>query len=110
MSEAPFPGIDDRAGAEGAILAVIDAEADRRAEKRCECGINRRLRGLRRWYLSLLRYPWRRRLRATRREGGYRFLTTGDPDAFRDAGRRFLQLPIGEVESVTLAELEAAPA
>ncbi|HEY7206614.1 MAG TPA: glutamate racemase [Gaiellaceae bacterium] len=44
------------------------------------------------------------------REGGYRFLTTGDPEAFRDAGRRFLQLPIGEVEGVTLAELEAAPA
>jgi imidazolonepropionase-like amidohydrolase len=26
------------------------------------------------------------------------FLTTGDPDTFRDMGRRFLQLPIGEVE------------
>ena len=33
------------------------------------------------------------------REGSYRFLTTGDPDAFREMGRRFLQLPIGEVES-----------
>jgi glutamate racemase len=44
------------------------------------------------------------------REGIYRFLTTGDPEAFRAAGRRFLQLPIGEVEQVTLAELEAAAA
>ena len=41
------------------------------------------------------------------REGGYRFLTTGDPAAFREMGRRFLQLPIGEVEHVTLAELAA---
>jgi glutamate racemase len=43
-----------------------------------------------------------------RRTGEYRFLTTGDPDAFREMGRRFLQLPIGEVEHVTLAELGAA--
>ena len=28
------------------------------------------------------------------REGAYRFLTTGDPDAFRAMGARFLQLPI----------------
>jgi glutamate racemase len=41
------------------------------------------------------------------REGRYRFLTTGDPAAFREMGRRFLQLPIGEVEHVTLAELTA---
>ena len=34
------------------------------------------------------------------REGAYRFLTTGDPEAFREMGRRFLQLPIGEVEHV----------
>jgi glutamate racemase len=39
------------------------------------------------------------------REGAYRFLTTGDPQAFREMGRRFLQLPIGEVEHVTLARL-----
>jgi glutamate racemase len=44
------------------------------------------------------------------REGAYRFLTTGEPEAFREAGSRFLQLPIGEVEAVTLAELEAAVA
>jgi glutamate racemase len=42
------------------------------------------------------------------RRGEYRFLTTGDPAAFREAGRRFLQLPIGEVEHVTLQELAAA--
>jgi glutamate racemase len=44
------------------------------------------------------------------REGRYRFLTTGDPDAFREMGRRFLQFPIGEVEHVTLARLEEAAA
>jgi len=42
------------------------------------------------------------------RTGEYRFLTTGDPDAFREMGRRFLQLPIGTVEHVTLAQLGAA--
>jgi glutamate racemase len=41
------------------------------------------------------------------REGTYRFLTTGDPDAFRAMGRRFLQLPIGEVERVALTQLQA---
>jgi glutamate racemase len=44
------------------------------------------------------------------REGSYRFLTTGDPAAFRAQGRRFLQLPIGEVEQVTVAQLQAAAA
>ena len=44
------------------------------------------------------------------RDGAYRFLTTGDPGAFREMGRRFLQLPIGEVEHVTLAQLEGAAA
>jgi glutamate racemase len=42
------------------------------------------------------------------REGRYRFLTTGDPDTFREMGRRFLQLPIGEVEHVALTRLEDA--
>src|SRR5438105_2462168 len=42
------------------------------------------------------------------REGEYRFLTTADPAAFREMGRRFLQLPIGEVEHVTLTPLGAA--
>ena len=45
---------------------------------------------------------------ATDREGTYRFVTTGDPDAFRDVGARFLQLPIDEVEHVDLRELAAA--
>jgi glutamate racemase len=40
------------------------------------------------------------------REGTYRFLTTGDPEAFRELGARFLQLPIAEVERVELSELE----
>ena len=40
------------------------------------------------------------------REGGYRFLTTGDPEAFRELGRRFLQLPVRDVEHVTVATLE----
>jgi glutamate racemase len=44
------------------------------------------------------------------REGGCRFLTTGDPALFRTTGARFLQLPIGEVERVALAELERAAA
>jgi glutamate racemase len=39
------------------------------------------------------------------REGACRFLTTGDPEAFRTMGRRFLQLPIDEVENVTLQML-----
>src|SRR3954453_10284401 len=43
----------------------------------------------------------------TAREGAYRFLTTGDPSSFREMGRRFLQLPIGEAEHVTLQELAA---
>ena len=43
-----------------------------------------------------------------RGEGTYRFLTTGDPDAFRAQGERFLQLPLGEVAKVTVAELERA--
>jgi glutamate racemase len=44
------------------------------------------------------------------REGSYRFLTTGDPAQFRETGARFLQLPIDEVEVVTLADLEKAAA
>jgi glutamate racemase len=44
------------------------------------------------------------------REGTYRFLTTGDPQLFRALGERFLQLPLGDVEVVTVAELENAAA
>jgi glutamate racemase len=44
------------------------------------------------------------------REGSYRFLTTGDPAAFRAMGSRFLQLPIADVECVSVAELEKSVA
>ena len=44
------------------------------------------------------------------REGGYRFLTTGEPEAFREIGRRFLQLPIDEVEHVDVSALVRAAA
>ena len=45
---------------------------------------------------------------AERREGSYRFLTTGDPDVFRELGQRFLQLPIAQVEHVEPDELKRA--
>lgn len=35
-------------------------------------------------------------------EGDYRFLSTGDPVAFREQGSRFLQLPVEHVEHVVL--------
>ena len=38
------------------------------------------------------------------------FLTTGDPELFRSLGERFLQLPLGRVERVSVAELEQAAA
>jgi glutamate racemase len=37
-------------------------------------------------------------------EGTYRFRCTGDPEAFRALGTRFLQMPLGEVERVALGE------
>ncbi len=37
-----------------------------------------------------------------RGEGDYRFLCTGDSEAFREPGTRFLQMPLGEVEHVDL--------
>jgi hypothetical protein len=36
-------------------------------------------------------------------------VTTGDPASFRELGKRFLQLPIGDVERIELAALEATP-
>ena len=42
------------------------------------------------------------------REGTYRFLTTGEPAVFRTLGERFLQLPLGDVEHVAVADLVAA--
>ena len=41
-------------------------------------------------------------------EGDYRFLTTGDVEAFRALGSVFLQLPLGDVERVALRAAEAA--
>ena len=41
------------------------------------------------------------------REGTYRFLTTGDPELFREMGRRFLQLPIDAAGHVEVATLQA---
>jgi glutamate racemase len=41
-------------------------------------------------------------------EGDYRFLCTGDAEAFHELGTRFLQMPLGGVEHVTLAAVEAA--
>ena len=35
-------------------------------------------------------------------EGEYRFLSTGDVEAFREVGTRFLQMPLGDVERVDL--------
>ncbi len=47
---------------------------------------------------------------APHREGEYRFLTTGDPALFRELGERFLQLSLGDVEQIALADLKAAAA
>jgi glutamate racemase len=44
------------------------------------------------------------------REGTYRFLTTGDPVLFRELGERFLQLPLGDVGVIELADLSKAAA
>ena len=44
------------------------------------------------------------------REGTYRFLTTDEPELFRELGERFLQVPLDHVEHVTVAELEHAAA
>jgi glutamate racemase len=41
-------------------------------------------------------------------EGDYSFLCTGDPEAFRALGTRFLQLPMGDVAQVTLRTEMAA--
>jgi glutamate racemase len=44
------------------------------------------------------------------RRGAYRFLCTGDPAAFAEVGRRFLQLPLGDVRRLPPAELPAGAA
>ena len=44
------------------------------------------------------------------REGTYSFLCTGDAEAFRELGTRFLQMPLGQVERVELpARQDGAP-
>jgi glutamate racemase len=43
-----------------------------------------------------------------RGEGDYRFLCTGEPNAFRELGTRFLQMPLGEVTQVRLGAEVAA--
>ncbi|MGH2902445.1 MAG: glutamate racemase, partial [Solirubrobacteraceae bacterium] len=43
-----------------------------------------------------------------REEGEYRFLCTGDTEAFEQAGTRFLQMPLGPVEHVEPAPVEVA--
>jgi glutamate racemase len=40
-------------------------------------------------------------------EGEYRFLCTGDTEAFRELGTRFLQMPLGEVEHIDLQSVGA---
>jgi glutamate racemase len=40
-------------------------------------------------------------------EGEYRFLCTGDVETFRELGTRFLQMPLGTIEHVRLAAVEA---
>ena len=42
------------------------------------------------------------------RDGSYRFLCTGDEEAFREVAGRFLQLPVTDVERVDPARLELA--
>jgi glutamate racemase len=44
------------------------------------------------------------------REGEYSFSCTGEPEVFRAVGARFLQMPLGEVRRISIAELEAGPA
>jgi glutamate racemase len=42
--------------------------------------------------------------------GAYRFLTTGEPELFRRLGERFLQLPLEQVERISVDQLEKAAA
>jgi len=42
------------------------------------------------------------------RRGSYRFMCSGDPEAFRAVGTRFLQLPLGEVRQVAVRAPVAA--
>ena len=40
--------------------------------------------------------------RSGNEEGTYRFICTGDPEAFRELGTGFLQMPLGDIERVDL--------
>jgi glutamate racemase len=40
-------------------------------------------------------------------EGEYRFLCTGDVEAFRELGTHFLQMPLGTIEQVALSAVGA---
>jgi glutamate racemase len=42
-------------------------------------------------------------------EGRYRFVCTGDVESFRELGTRFLQMPLGEIERVTLSRTSGTP-
>ena len=44
--------------------------------------------------------------RGADREGEYSFYCTGDTETFRAVGARFLQMPLGEVRQVAIADLE----
>jgi glutamate racemase len=46
--------------------------------------------------------------RIERRRGSYRFLCSGDPEAFRRLGTRFLQLPLGAVSHVEVKGAQRA--
>lgn len=39
-------------------------------------------------------------------EGEYRFLCTGDVDSFHELGTRFLQMPLGDIEQVTIEKFD----
>ena len=45
----------------------------------------------------------KRLLRSSDSEGEYRFACSGDPEAFRALGSRFLQMPLGAVERIDLS-------
>jgi glutamate racemase len=47
---------------------------------------------------------------ARRGEGDYRFLCTGDVESFRALGTRFLQMPLGQVDAVTVGPAEISQA
>src|SRR4051794_7594195 len=44
----------------------------------------------------------------TTRRGRYSFLSTGDPEAFRSVGTRFLQMPLGKVRQVDVRDARQA--